>query len=143
VPLNRPLASSQAHLWTAKGSYPNSAPQTNKVLVFTGSIYPWSRLKNYSYKNEYLIQSNLDITILDIAISSQANDMPLVPPLFCSILTTSSLITIIVSILGPKVRIYTRYRYIYTDLCLLMLTYLTYADHMRIIARNLAGFCGN
>jgi hypothetical protein len=37
----------------------------------------------------------------------------------------------------------TRYRYIYTDLCLLMLTYLTYADHTLIIARNLAGFCGN
>jgi hypothetical protein len=46
-------------------------------------------------------------------------------------------ITIIVSILGPKVRIYTRYRYIYTDLYRLMLTYLTYADHMLEIVKIL------
>jgi hypothetical protein len=37
---------------------------------------------------------------------------------------------IIVSILGPKVRIYTRYHYIYVDLYRLMPTYLTYEDHM-------------
>ena len=46
-------------------------------------------------------------------------------------------ITIIVSILGPKVRVYTRYRYIYTDLYRLMLTYLTYADHMLEVVKTL------
>ena len=43
----------------------------------------------------------------------------------------------IVSILKTKVRIYTRYRYIYTDLYRLMLTYLTYADHMLKIIKIL------
>jgi hypothetical protein len=42
-----------------------------------------------------------------------------------------------VSILGPKVRVYTRYCYIYTDLYRLMLTYLTYADHMLEIVKIL------
>ena len=43
----------------------------------------------------------------------------------------------IVSILKTKVRIYTRYRYIYTDLYRLMLTYLTYADRMLEIVKIL------
>ena len=46
-------------------------------------------------------------------------------------------ITMIVSILGLKVRIYTRYRYIYIDLYWHMLTYLTYEDHMLKIVRIL------
>jgi hypothetical protein len=44
---------------------------------------------------------------------------------------------IIVSILGPKVRIYTRYHYIYIYLYRLMLTYLTFADHMLEIVKIL------
>jgi hypothetical protein len=70
-----------------------------------------------------IIQQNLDITIPDIAIF-------LCPPCFLQYINDVLFITIIVSILGPKVRIYTRYRYIYTDLYRLMPTYLTYADHM-------------
>jgi hypothetical protein len=42
---------------------------------------------------------------------------------------------IIVSFFSPKVRTYTRYRYIYIDLYRLMLTYLTYADHMLEIVK--------
>jgi hypothetical protein len=36
---------------------PNGALQTNKVLVHTGFIYPWSRLTNYSYENQYLMHT--------------------------------------------------------------------------------------
>jgi hypothetical protein len=34
---------------------PNGALRTNKVLMYTGVIHPWSRPTNYSYKNQYLI----------------------------------------------------------------------------------------
>jgi hypothetical protein len=77
-----------------------------------------------------MVQQNLDITISDIAISLQVNDIPSVPLFFFQYINDILFITIIVSILGPKVRIYSRYRYIYIDLYRLMLTYLTYADHM-------------
>jgi hypothetical protein len=34
---------------------PNGALQTNKVLVCTGLIYPWPRLTNYLFENQYLM----------------------------------------------------------------------------------------
>jgi hypothetical protein len=36
---------------------PNGALQTNKVLVCTRLIYPWSRLTNYLYENQYLMHT--------------------------------------------------------------------------------------
>jgi len=44
-------------IWINSRALPNGALQTNKVLVYTGLIYPWSWLTNYLYKNQYLIHT--------------------------------------------------------------------------------------
>jgi hypothetical protein len=36
---------------------PNGALWTNKVLMHTGFIYPWSRLTDYSYEKQYLMHT--------------------------------------------------------------------------------------
>jgi len=43
--------------WLTRGlrPSPNGALWTNKVLVWTGLIYPWSRLTNYLCGNQYLM----------------------------------------------------------------------------------------
>jgi len=44
-----------ASMSTLNSHPPNGALQTNKVLVRIGLIYPWSRLTNYLYENQYLM----------------------------------------------------------------------------------------
>jgi hypothetical protein len=51
------------------------------------------------------IQPNLDITIPDIAISLQVSDIPSAPLFFLQYINDILFIMIIISILGPKVRI--------------------------------------